>query len=362
MLEMIRNWYQRTFTNPQVVILGMALVGMVLLIMLLGKPLAPVFAAVIIAYLLEGPVRRLERLNIPRLFAVTCVFVLFLTLLVMMLLLLAPLLSSQIAQFLQQIPHYVKQGQELLLRLPELYPQFVSVAQVEEIIGRMNSADITSYGNRVLAWFWSSVLGLISLVVFLVLVPMMVFFLLKDKQVLMGWFMRYLPKDRELVTSVWNEVDLQIGNYVRGKVLEILIVGTVSWAVFSALGLQYSALLATITGFSVLIPFIGAAVVTLPVALVAFFQFGWGTEFFWVLMAYGIIQALDGNVLVPVLFSEVNDLHPVAIIVAVLFFGSLWGFWGIFFAIPLATVVNAVLRAWPHAGGHTDPPLQAGQH
>lgn len=358
MFDMIRNWYQRTFTNPQVVILGMALVGMVLLIMLLGKPLAPVFAAIIIAYLLEGPVSRLEQFRVPRLLAVVCVFVLFLALLIMLLLLLAPLLSSQIAQFLQQIPNYVKQGQELLLRLPELYPQFISMAQVEEIIGRMNSTDITSYGNRVLAWFWSSVLGLISLVVFLVLVPMMVLFLLKDKVVLLNWFTRYLPRDRELVRSVWKEVDLQIGNYVRGKVLEILIVGAVSWAVFSALGLQYSALLATITGFSVLIPFIGAAVVTLPVALVGFFQFGWGSEFFWVVMAYGIIQALDGNVLVPILFSEVNDLHPVAIIVSVLFFGSLWGFWGIFFAIPLATVVNAVLRAWPHSGGQLEAPSE----
>ncbi len=359
MFEMIRSWYQRSFTNPQVVILGMALLGALLLIMLLGQPLAPVFAAIIIAYLLEGPVSRLQQFRVPRLVAVICVFVLFLTVLVMLLLLLAPLLSSQIAQFLQQIPHYVKQGQELLQRLPELYPQFISTAQIDEVIARMNSTDITSYGNRVLAWFWSSVLGLISLVVFLVLVPMMVFFLLKDKSVLLTWFTRYLPKNRELVGSVWAEVDRQIGNYVRGKVLEILIVGAVSWAVFGALGLQYSALLATITGFSVLIPFIGAAVVTLPVALVGFFQFGWGPEFFWVLAAYGVIQAIDGNVLVPVLFSEVNDLHPVAIIVAVLFFGSLWGFWGIFFAIPLATVVNAVLRAWPgHDSDNAEPQQQ----
>jgi putative permease len=113
------------------------------------------------------------------------------------------------------------------------------------------------------------------------------------------------------------------------------------------LDLKYSILLAVLVGISVLVPYLGAAVVTIPVAVVAYFQFGWGSDFAVVLIAYGIIQALDGNVLVPLLFSEVVNLHPVAIIVSVLVFGGLWGFWGVFFAIPLATLVNAVLRAWP---------------
>ena len=75
--------------------------------------------------------------------------------------------------------------------------------------------------------------------------------------------------------------------------------------------------------------------------------------------AYLIIQALDGNLLAPLLFSEAVDLHPVAIIVAILFFGGLWGFWGVFFAIPLATVIQAILRVWPRAGGPEPEPLAA---
>ena len=70
------------------------------------------------------------------------------------------------------------------------------------------------------------------------------------------------------------------------------------------------------------------------------------------MIAYLVIQALDGNVLVPLLFSEVVDLHPIAIIVAVLVFGGIWGFWGVFFAIPLATVVQSVLKAWPRRDEH----------
>ena len=77
------------------------------------------------------------------------------------------------------------------------------------------------------------------------------------------------------------------------------------------------------------------------------------------LAAYGIIQALDGNVLVPFVFSEVVDIHPVAIIVAILFFGGIWGFWGVFFAIPLAVVVQAVLGAWPQSYSEVEPPTDS---
>jgi len=81
--------------------------------------------------------------------------------------------------------------------------------------------------------------------------------------------------------------------------------------------------------------------------LVAFYQYGTQSEFVYVVIAYLVVQALDGNVLVPLLFSEAVNLHPLAIIVAVLFFGGIWGFWGIFFAIPLATLVKAIINAWP---------------
>jgi len=179
--------------------------------------------------------------------------------------------------------------------------------------------------------------------------PILVFFFLKDKAVILAWFQRYMPRNRGLALRVWTEVDSQIGNYVRGKVLEILIVWIVTYITFTFLGLPFAMLISMLVGFSVLIPYIGAAVVTIPVAIVAFIQFGFTAEFAWVMVAYGVIQLLDGNVLVPVLFSEVVSLHPVAIIVAVLVFGGIWGFWGVFFAIPLATLVNAVLRAWPRA-------------
>ena len=91
----------------------------------------------------------------------------------------------------------------------------------------------------------------------------------------------------------------------------------------------------------------GAAVVTLPIAIVAYFQWGFNSDFAYVMIAYTIIQFLDGNLLVPLLFAEMVNLHPTAIITAVLFFGAVWGIWGVFFAIPLATLIHAVINAWP---------------
>ena len=86
---------------------------------------------------------------------------------------------------------------------------------------------------------------------------------------------------------------------------------------------------------------------TIPVAIVAYAQWGFQVEFFWAVLAYIGLQILDGNVLVPLMFSGVVKLHPNAIILAILIFGGLWGLWGVFFAIPLATLAHAVIRAWP---------------
>jgi putative permease len=151
-----------------------------------------------------------------------------------------------------------------------------------------------------------------------------------------------------MMRNIAHEMNDQIANYIRGKFIEMLVVGVVTYIVFLVFGLKYAELLALLVGLSVLIPYIGAAAVTIPVVLVAFYQYGTQSEFVYVVVAYLIVQALDGNVLVPLLFSEAVNLHPLAIIIAVLFFGGIWGFWGIFFAIPLATLVKAIINAWPN--------------
>ncbi len=339
-------WFKRTFSDPQVVFLTLLLAICFGVVMFMGDMLAPVLASLVIAYLLEGLVALLERRGVPRLFAVVVVFVLFMVVLVLILFGILPQLSRQVSQLVQQLPNMVAQGQQELMALPERYPEIITPEQVQQLIGSLRS-ELGALGQRVLSLSLASVLGLITLLVYLVLMPLLVFFFLKDKQQLLAWFTRFLPEERSLARQVWQEVDRQIANYVRGKFWEIVIVWAASFATFSLFGLQYAMLLSVLVGLSVIIPYIGATVVTFPVVIVAWFQWGWGPDLAWLTVAYLVIQALDGNVLVPLLFSEVVNLHPVAIIVAILVFGGLWGFWGVFFAIPLATLVNAVIQAWP---------------
>lgn len=347
-MEPIRSWFQRHFSDPQVVMLAALLLVGFLVVIYMGNMLAPVLAAVVIAYLLEGLVLFSARHNTPRWLAVLIVYCTFLAFFVVVLFGLLPLLSRQATQLVQQLPSMIAEGQRLLLQLPEYYPEFISQAQVVDLMARIRD-EIAALGQDVLSWSLASVVSVITLIVYLILVPLLVFFFLKDKEQILAWFSYYMPKDRQLTTQVWRDVHRQIGNYVRGKFWEILIVWSVTFVTFSLMGLQYALLLAVLVGLSVVVPYIGAVVVTLPVVLVAFFQWGWTSEFLYVVVAYAVIQTLDGNVLVPLLFSEVVNLHPVAIIVAVLVFGGLWGFWGVFFAIPLATLVQAVLQAWPTA-------------
>ena len=358
-MELLKDWFKRSFSDPQVVILGLFLIFGFAIIIGLGKWLAPMFASIVIAYLLEAVVSRLHKAGLPRLLAVVIVFLLFITILLFLTFGLIPIVIRQLTALVQQFPSYISQGQELLKQLPQSYPQLVSEDQIKVIISQVGQ-EMAVWGQQALSWSLSSVASVIGIVVYLVLVPVLVFFLLKDKELMIGWIANHLPRDRTLVNRVWVESEAQIANYVRGKVTEIFIVGAVTYVTLMVLGLDYSALLATIVGFSVLIPYVGAAVATIPIALIAFFQFGWGWDFGQVIIAYAIIQALDGNLLVPLLFSEVVNLHPVAIILAILVFGGLWGFWGIFFAIPLATLVKAVLNAWPRKQHKPDAPVESG--
>lgn len=345
-MHLLTDWFKRFFSDPEVLFMALFLVVGFAIVITMGNMLAPVLASLVIAYLLEGIVGIIERRSAPRLPAVLIVFTAFMLFLVVIMFVLLPQLSRQLTQLFQQIPSMMTEGQAVLMRLPESYPEVISVAQVQEIIGVLRQ-EIAEMGQVVLSMSLSSVVGIITVLVYLILMPLLVFFFLKDKRLILDWVVNFLPRERKFADTVWLDVDRQIANYVRGKFWEIIIVGATSFVTFTFMGLQYAMLLGVLVGLSVIIPYIGAAVVTFPVLLIAWFQWGWGSDFIGLTVAYFIIQALDGNVLVPLLFSEVVNLHPVAIIVAILVFGGLWGLWGVFFAIPLATLVQALITAWP---------------
>lgn len=345
MIEVLRSWYDRHFSDPQAVILAILLLVGFAIIYFLGEVLTPVIAAIVIAYVLEGLVKKLQTLKVPHFIAVVSIVVLFSFFVLILFLGLVPLFSKQLTQFFVDLPTMLAHGQEKLMTLPEQYP-FISETQIQDIVIGIQS-ELGSFGQKVVSASLSSAVDAFTLLVYIVVVPLLVFFFLKDKQKIIVWLMRFLPSKQGLASAVWHEVDSKIGNYIRGKLLEVVIVGIATYIPLKIMGLNYAALLSFLVGLSVIIPYVGAVAVTIPVALIAYFQWGMTSEFFYLLLVYGIVQFLDGNLLVPLLFSEVVNMHPVAIIIAVLVFGGLWGVWGVFFAIPLATLIQAVINAWP---------------
>jgi len=348
MLDIIRDWYSRNFSDPQAVILVLLLLVLFGLVWLFGDILAPVLFALVLAYLLEGVVATMQGWKVPRTVASVIVLLMIISISLIVLFGLVPVLSQQLTGLVREIPGMIQNIQEQLLRLPEKYPDVFTVEQVNDMIDNLRG-ELGQITQNVLSFSLARLGTIVVISVYVVLVPLMVFFALKDKEKLLKFAGNFVPKRSELSFKVWREVDQKIANYIRGKFVEICIVWVATYIVFAVMGLNYSLLLSFLVGLSVIVPYVGAVAVTVPIALVGFFQWGLVAKLGYLLVIYQIIQVVDGNLLVPVLFSEVVNLHPLAIIIAVLFFGGLFGLWGVFFAIPLATLVQAVLNAWPKA-------------
>ena len=348
-MNIVTAWFRRNFANPQVVLLAILLIAGFGIVAVAASTLAPLIASIVIAYLLDGLITLLERHWVPRRLAVGLIFTLFVAGLLAIFLLLLPLLLAQIAQLVQQLPAIIARTQDLILELPERYPDFFEDQQIREFLASLRN-DLIRMGQHILSASVTWLPALVNLIVYLVLMPMLVFLFLKDKDLILAWLLSFLPPERPLAEQVWREVDAEIGGYVRGKIYEFLIVVAVTYLAFMLLHLQFSALLAITTGLSTFIPYIGVALAAIPVAAIAYAQWGMGPDLLWILCTYTVIQLIDGNLLAPLMLSGVVNLHPAAVIVALLVFGSIWGFWGIFFAIPLASLVHAVLNAWPRAG------------
>ena len=341
----LRDWYRRNFQDPQTVILLLLLGFGLALVLVAGQLLAPLLLSVLLAYILEGLIRALEA-RLPRLPAFLLVYALFVAGLVLSLFRVVPLLWQQVSELAGRLPSMTAAVQDWVESLPQLYPELISPVQADQLLLAIR-AEVLSFGEQVIRLSLDRAVDALSVVVYVIVVPILVFFLLKDKDRILGWAQAYLPTPQSLSGTVWHEMNLKVSSYLRGKLIEIMLVWGVTFVAFALLGLQYALLLSLLVGLSVVIPYVGAIVVTIPIALVGLFQWGLEVQFAYLMLVYLVIQFLDGNLLVPLLFSEVVDLHPAAILTAILVFGGLWGVWGVLFAIPLASLIDVVLRTWP---------------
>ena len=348
MRSLVRQFLNRFFSNEESIYFALLLVVFSIFIIFFGNVLLPVIVSIVIAFLLNGLMRTFVSMNLSGRLSLTLTLIIFFGVYLSLFMAL-PSIGTQINNLLQNLPSIVSSFQTTITEMNNYF----SEEDLDLIF-----ANLSNQLNNLLSSALGQLAGTISLmfnaILYAIMIPLMVFFFLKDKNVLLPIAAVILPKDNRLMKSVFAEMNDQLFNYVTGKFLEMIIIASASYALFAILGLPYAILIAILVGLSVIIPIFGAILVTIPVVLVGLYEWGLTENFYWLLGVYLLIQILDGNVLVPILFSNRNNLHPVIIIISVLFFGGIWGFWGLFFAIPLATFIKAIINSWPEPVNQSD--------
>lgn len=346
MLDQINSFLKKIFSNEETIVFSFFILCAFLMMTFFGSVLTPFLISIVVAYLLVGVQKKIESFNISSKWALVITFAIFIVTGAAMLLWLLPILYTQLQAFVLDVPELFNNFLEFVSTLPAKFPELVTSEQIT-VFFQAVSSELSSITQNIVKSSIAGIQSTITILLYIILFPILVFFFLFDRKNIMDGLSKLVPGNREMFSNIWTEMDMQLSNYVRGKTTEIFVVGLCAAIIFSLVGLKYSALLSVLVGLSVVIPYVGAFLVTVPVVIVGLLQFGLTSEFYILITLYLLLQILDGNLLVPIIFSDAVKLHPVAIILAVFIFGSMFGFWGVFFAIPMATFIKAVWNAWP---------------
>ncbi|NCX41813.1 MAG: AI-2E family transporter [Proteobacteria bacterium] len=312
MFEQVNKVLKNIFSNEETIIFSLAILLFFLVISFFGSILTPFMISIVVAYLLVGMQKKIQSYDVSANVALIITFSVFIITGAALLIWLVPLLYIQLQAFIL----------DFISGLPAKFPDLVSSEQIS-IFFQAVSEEVSAIAQNIVKSSISGIQSAITFLLYIILFPILVYFFLFDRKNIIEGFIKIIPGKREMLTNIWAEMDIQLSNYVRGKTIEIFIVGIAAAIIFASLGL------------------------TIPIVVVGLLQFGLGTEFYLLIGLYLLLQALDGNLLVPIIFSETVKLHPVVIILAVFIFGSMFGFWGVFFSIPIATFIKAVWNAWP---------------
>jgi len=346
MIDHFKNIFRRIFSNEETVVFFIIIISTLILFSFFIEVLTPFIISIIVAYLLVGLQKKIETYGVTPRISTIIAFSIFIIVGAAMFTWLIPLLYVQLQSFVLDIPRIFNEFLNFVSTIPAAFPDLVNSDQIS-VFFQAVSSELSSITQNIVKSSISGIQSTITVLLYIILFPILVYFFLFDRKNIIEGCLRIIPGDRAMLSQVWSEMDVQLSNYVRGKVLEIFIVGVAAAILFASFGLNYGALLAVLVGLSVLIPYVGAFSITIPIVIIGLLQFGLGTQFYLLIGFYLLLQFLDGNLLVPIIFSEAVKLHPIVIILAVFIFGSMFGFWGVFFSIPLATFIKAVWNAWP---------------
>ena len=327
---------------------GVAL-GFVLFVYFLHPILTPFLVAIVLAYMFDPVVDRLERLGLSRTWGTITVFTLFTVILMTLLLVLVPLLAKQLLKLYQLAPqvldwlqHTAMPWVQAKLGLSDSFWKFDKIkAAITENMGQ--ATDIVGI---VLSQATASSLVLIGLLANLVLIPVVAFYLLRDWNIMMARIRDLLPRSRaDQIVSLAKQCHDVLGAFVRGQLLVMLALGVIYSAGLMLVGLELGLLIGLMAGLAAIVPYMGF-IIGIGAALVAgLFQFGGDLyPMIGIVVVFMVGQALEGMVLTPLLVGDRIGLHPVAVIFAILAGGELFGFTGVLLALPLAAVIMVLVR------------------
>jgi len=327
---------------------GVALV-FALFVYFLHPILTPFLVAIVLAYMFDPVVDRLERLGLSRTWGVVTVFTLFTVIVTALVLVLVPLLAKQLMKLYQLAPqvldwlqHTAMPWAQSKFGLSDGFWKFDKIkAAITEHMGE--ASDVVGV---VLSQATASSLALIGFLANLVLIPVVAFYLLRDWDIMLAKIRGLLPRDREEQSvSLAKECHDVLGAFVRGQLLVMLALGVIYSAGLMLVGLELGLLIGLMAGIAAIVPYMGF-IIGIGAALIAgLFQFGGDLyPMLGIVAVFMVGQALEGTVLTPLLVGDKIGMHPVAVIFAILAGGELFGFTGVLLALPVAAVIMVLIR------------------
>jgi putative permease len=302
------------------------------------------YFALILTYLLIAPHRTLVRAGCNHLMATILLMLLLTSALLCLLFIILPMLSNEMVLFIKEIPSYVdvlhNRFQEWLITHPNWNANHIPY----NIALKPIQSNLVNVGRHLLEVSFQSLFSLFNWMMYCIVVPILTALILNDRALMLPWITQWLPKQHTCLKQFFKEIDQQMGFYLRGKVIEFLIVATLTTLALSLMHMNYALLMGILVGASVFIPIVGLFIVVLPIVIIGLMQWGFSAHFAYTMLFFTLIMLADAYLIIPVLFSGSMALHPAVILIAILCFGGLFGFWGILLALPLATVVRALLR------------------
>ncbi|PTX53690.1 putative PurR-regulated permease PerM [Melghirimyces profundicolus] len=313
------------------------------LVVLVQTLFFPFLVAGVLYYLFRPVVRFLEKKGIRRVFSILLIYLLFAGLFTLLVFLAGPPLSKQISRLVSEFPNLIDTLQSKLVEIQRnpWVGEYFEEQNLENITREFTDYLSNSISTIItnLANFFSILAGI---VVVFVTVPFILFYMLKEGEQAPKQVLRLLPSNQRAEgRRILADMDRAISSYIQGQVLVSLCIGVLVYIGYLIIGLDYSLLLALVTTFTNLIPFIGPLIATIPAVIVAFIDSPMMVVY--VLIVTVVAQQLEGNFISPQVMGRTLNIHPLTIILLLLVAGSLGGFLGLLLAVPTYAVLKVVV-------------------